>query len=613
MRARLLPLVRLFPVALCLACGGPPPVTHPTTPPVAETPPAFRGLEGFWSAEQADVLLAQSTTFAVEADTSSLTASERRALGRLMEVGTIFHGVFEESRHREAPAVAHHLDTYSPASDAETAQLATLRRLYRLFEGPIAYSPEAERVPFAPVAPYEPGRNVYPAGLDAETLQTYLQAHPEQPEIAATRTVVRRRTEAALAEDRATFAAHPWLAALHPALSERLEAGPDPGALYAVPYSLAYADELTRASALLFQASADVRAEDTDLADYLEQRARDLLSNDYEAGDAAWVSGRFNHLQAEVGAYETYDDHLLSQKAFHAVSLLVRSPGASDDLARAVARLSDFESALPGGPYEQVRSQIPLGIYDVVADYGQARGGNTASILPNEAHITRKYGRTILIRRNVLTHPHFVEAAQRRFRAAVSEVHDDDLGPRGNFDRTVWHEVGHYLGPKTTEDGRIVTEALGNLHNHMEEMKADLVSLWLMPRLVELGVMDEDRRQAAYAAGILRSLVTSDPPRSNPYRTMQLMQQNWFLEHGVLSFDPETRSLAIDYEAYPAAVEGMLTEVLAIQRSGDRDRANAFVERWARWDGAVQGVLAGVMQGLSARYWIPEYAALESR
>lgn len=597
------------------ACGEPsapePTAEEPaaTTEEAEEAAPSFDGLEGFWTTEQCEALLSRSRSFDVEADASGLTDGERAAMGRIMEVGTIFHRLYEESRHADATAVRTHLESYEPEGDEERAQLDALRRLYELFEGPVAFTLESERVLFAPLElGYEPGRNVYPAGTEREALDAFLEEHPDtRASITATRTVVRRRNEASLAADRATMEEHTWLGALHPGLAEALAEPTDDEAFYAVPYSLAYADEMHRASGLLFAAAADVRADDADLADTLEQRARDLLTNDYEAGDAAWVSGRYQRLNAEVGAYETYDDNLLGQKAFFAVSVLLRHAEASAELERAVAQLSEFEAALPGGPYERVRSEIPIGIYDVVADYGQSRGGNTASILPNEAHITRKYGRTILIRRNVITNPVFLANAQHRFRAVVAEAHAGDLRASGNFDRTVWHEVGHYLGPKTTTDGRVVTEALGSWHNHFEEMKADLVSLWLMPRLVELGVIDEERRHAAYAGGVLRVLVTTEPPRESPYRTMQLMQQNWLLEHGVLSF--ADGHLAIDYDAYPAAVEAMLTEVLAIQRAGDVAAAEAFIERWARWDDAVQGVIGRALDGAAPRFWVPHYAA----
>lgn len=604
--------------ALLCACGSPPPSDPARDPvPAASAPapieaPRFEGLDGFWEEAQARDVLDRASTFEVRADVSALSEAERAALARLLEAGEIVQRLFEDSRHPDALAVRDHLASYAPEGDAERARLASLRELHRLFQGPIASMPDGSRAAFAPVAPYEPGRNVYPAGLDREAMRAYLDVHPAERDLAAVRTVVRRRSAAALELDRRALAAHPALAALHPGLAERLEGEPDEGALYAVPYALAHADELGAISRLLFAASGDLRESDGDLADYFEQRARDLLTNDYEAGDAAWVSGRFGRLNAQIGAYETYDDHLLGQKAFDSLSILVRAPEESQELERAVARLVDFEAALPGGPYERVRGEIPIGIYDVVADFGQARGANTASILPNEAHVTRKYGRTILIRRNVITNPAIVAAAQRRFRAAVADAHDDDLGERGSFDRTVWHEVGHYLGPKTTTDGRPVTEALGSLHNHVEELKADLVSLWLMPRLVAAGVLDEARRRDAYAAGVLRVLVTTEPQRTDAYGTMQLMQQRWLFARGVLRWDAGT-GLAIDYARYPEAVEAMLTEVLRIQRAGDAAAAERFVDEWARWDPEVQGAIGRAMEGAAPRYWLPSYAALDAR
>ena len=45
-------------------------------------------------------------------------------------------------------------------------------------------------------------------------------------------------------------------------------------------------------------------------------RARDLLTDDYESGDAAWITGRFRNLNAQIGSYETYDDELMGTRAF---------------------------------------------------------------------------------------------------------------------------------------------------------------------------------------------------------------------------------------------------------------------------------------------------------
>jgi hypothetical protein len=64
--------------------------------------------------------------------------------------------------------------------------------------------------------------------------------------------------------------------------------------------------------------------------------------------------------------------------------------------------LQALEDSLPYEHHKKVREDIPVGVYDVIADFGQARGGNTATILPNESYLARRYGRTILLRANIM-------------------------------------------------------------------------------------------------------------------------------------------------------------------------------------------------------------------
>jgi len=591
---------------VALSCGNAAPRPIVATPePVPQ--PQFNGLEGFLELDEARAILDHAATIHVEASTEGLEEAELEVITELMAVGEILHDLYERQLHGEARVVREHLASYRPRDDAEREQLEALRSLHWLFDGPIARTLDNERVAIAPIEAYAPQRNIYPSSLEAAELSAAAGAHPEA-ELLGVRTLVRRRTAEALEQDREALAGHPALSAFHPSLARRLEDPPDPGALYAVPYALGYADELAAASTGLFRAATAARTTDPALADFLEQRARDLLSNDYEAGDAVWITAPTGRLNAQIGAYETYDDHLMGQRAFFSLSILLRDAEASRTLEEATVHLPTLQGVLPGGPDQAVRSRIPIGIYDVLADYGQSRGANTASILPNEAHITERYGRIILIRRNIIQNPAVLDIARRRFEAIVAEVHHGELAPTGNFDRTVFHEVGHYLGPSRTADGRLIGEALGNLQNCIEELKSDLLSLWLMPRLVELGVLDEARRRAAYAAGVLRVLVPTEPSRDQAYRTMQLMQQRFFLEHGLLRFEGE-RGLFIDFDRFPEVVEQMLTEVLALQRAGDRSGAEAYVDRWAQWNEQVQGVIGEAVDQASPRFRLVEYAA----
>ena len=127
--------------ALTLACGGDdaalgdPPVPMRTEPGHASSRPAasFEGLEGFWTEAQARELLDRAERFEIAAETSSLNAGERRAVGRLLEAGAIVQRLYEDSRHAEATAVRTHLSTFEPTGADQTAQLGALRELYELF------------------------------------------------------------------------------------------------------------------------------------------------------------------------------------------------------------------------------------------------------------------------------------------------------------------------------------------------------------------------------------------------------------------------------------------------------------------------------------------------
>jgi hypothetical protein len=273
--------------------------------------------------------------------------------------------------------------------------------------------------------------------------------------------------------------------------------------------------------------------------------------------------------------------------------------------------MQTVEDALPYDRHKKVRSDIPVGVYDVIADFGQSRGGNTATILPNEAYLANRYGRTILLRANIMRSPEIFSASGGTFAAAMAPEFVPHLTADSNFNRTLWHEVGHYLGVDRTRDDRNLDEALGADANLIEEMKADLVSLFAGPELQRRGYFTPDQLRSHYASGILRVLQNNKPRRDQPYNTMQLMQWNWILDKGVLRYDPKTEKLGIDYAKYPAAVESLLREVLAVQDAGDKAKTDAFITRWATWDDNLHGQVAENIRGAQRyRYRLFKYAAL---
>jgi hypothetical protein len=333
------------------------------------------------------------------------------------------------------------------------------------------------------------------------------------------------------------------------------------------------------------------------------------LSNDYESGDAAWVTGHFKNLNAQIGPYETYDDELYGVKTFFAFSLLLTRQQETTALRQAMKGLQGFEDSLPYDHHKKIREDIPVGVYDVIADFGQARGGNTATILPNESYLARRYGRTILLRANIMREPNIFEGTSHTWEAAIAPAHKTDLTSDGNFYRTLWHEVGHYLGVDRTRDNRDLDDVLQEDSSVLEEMKADLVSLFVAEALDKQGYYSKEQLRSVYASGILRVLQNNKPRRDQPYNTMQLMQWNYFLEHGLLSF--EGGKLRIHYDKYHQVIGKMLAKTLEVQYAGDKAGADSFIDQYAKWDENLHGTIAKAIREQSKyRFRLFKYAAL---
>lgn len=580
---------------------------------------------GYWPLEKSQPIIDKTQTIRLAPELSQLTAGERKAIEKLMEVGKIFQSLYEKQRHPQALSSYRDLVQLDKrmGSAAATQNLLTL---YRLYQGPIATTLENKREPFLLVDGIEPGKNVYPWAAKKEDVDADLAAHPEQRDkILDLRSVVRSVTQQNLSEDLLRLKKYSVLATLHPGLQDdlselagaKLRSGSrrlvtrSGQKFYAIPYSLAYADDLMKAYELLNEAADSVAKDDEEFARYLRNRARDLLSDDYESGDAAWVTGHFKNLNAQIGSYETYDDELYGVKSFFGFSLLATRQQETTALRQAMKGLQALEDSLPYDHHKRVREDIPVGVYDVVADFGQTRGGNTATILPNESYLARRYGRTILLRANIMRDTSIFESTSKTLEAAVGLEQAKDLTNEGNFYRTLWHEVGHYLGVDRTKDNRELDEALQEDSSLLEEMKADLVSLFVAEALRKQGYYNDAQLKSVYAGGILRVLQNNKPRRDQPYNSMQLMQWNFFLENGLLTFDQSSHTLRIHYDKYHSVVGKLLAKVLEAQYGGDKVAADRFIDQYTTWDENLHGVVAkNIRDQQRYRFRLFKYAAL---
>ncbi len=569
---------------------------------------------GYYPLEKSRPIIEKMGTLRLAPDLGDLGAGERTAVAKLLQVGAIFQTLYEQQLHPQAAkayAELQALDRQLGSPEATRNLLA----IYRINSGPIAATLDNQREAFLPVEPAQPGCAFYPWGIDKSEVEAWVAAHPDDADaIFAPRTVVRRADAASLRSDLAHLSAHPVLDTLQPGLRQGLErrlAAPDPKALYAVPYAVAYADEMIRAYTLINQTADAVAKDDFEFARFLRDRGRDLLSNDYESGDADWVTSHFKNLNVQLGAYETYDDGLFGVKASFGMSLSRIRRADTDALRVALRGLQALEDSLPYATHKSVRADIPIGLYDVIADFGESRSTNTASIEPNETYITQRYGRIIQLRANIIEDATLRAAYRPAWEAIVAPPFRADLTARGGLNQVMWHEVGHYLGVDTTKDGRPVDVALQEDHNVLEEMKADLVSMFVADALHRRGYHTDEELRAVYASGIFRTTNEAKPRRDQIYETMEVMQFNYFLEQGLVRFDAATGTISIDYTRYHRVVGDLLAAVFELQYQGDKAAADRFIARYSDWKDDLHGVLGAKMLAAERyRFWLMDYAAL---
>ena len=279
---------------------------------------------GYWPLEKSQPLIDKMAEVRLAPDLSGLSTGERIAVSKLLQAGEIFQALFEQQTHVQALSSHRALQELDQRlSSPESTQ--NLLTLYRLSQGPIIDTLENERAAFLPVELPPPGKSFYPWGITKEEVEAFLGAHPERrAALLDLRSVVRRADRESLSRDLGKLKEYEVLATLHPGLRQQLQqlsASPNAKALYAIPYSVACADEMMRVFGLLNEAAAAIEVDDGEFARFLRNRARDLLSDDYESGDAAWVTGRFKNLNAQIGAYEVYDDELYGTKTSLGLSL----------------------------------------------------------------------------------------------------------------------------------------------------------------------------------------------------------------------------------------------------------------------------------------------------
>jgi hypothetical protein len=339
--------------------------------------------------------------------------------------------------------------------------------------------------------------------------------------------------------------------------------------------------QIEKAASLVLKAAQ--LAEDEGLKNYLEKRARALQTDEYYESDLAWMDMKTNTIDFVIGPIESYEDQLFGYKAAYEAYILIKDREWSTKLERFAALLPGLQKALPCE--QKYKNEIPgidsdMNVYDALYYAGDCNAGSkTIAInLPNDEKVREEKGSRKLQLKN---------AMQAKFDKILVPIADiliaEDQRKHIKFDaffeNTMFHEVAHGLGlGNTVEKTSTVREALKDSYTSIEEGKADILGLWCVYQLNEMGELGDKEMMdnfVTFMAGTFRSVrfgAASAHGKSN------MMRFNYFKDSGAFERDANTGTYRVNFDKMKNAMFALSEQILRIQGDGDYATAIKWIE-----------------------------------
>jgi len=410
-----------------------------------------------------------------------------------------------------------------------------------------------ENKPFVGSEPMPLGRGFYPEGLTREQVEQYVKDHPDQ--------------KAAIYDQ---FTVVRWK-------DRKLEA---------VPYHIFYRSFLEPAARALRDAAK--LSDDPAFAKFLELRADALLSDDYFPSDLAWLDLKNPKVDIIFAPYETYMDSLLGVKGSYGAAVMVRNERESKKLELFQKYVADIQDALPLAPEDRPSKrglETPMEVMDTPFRTGDLTHGYqaVADNLPNDPRVHEQKGSKKLFFKN------FMDARVNYVilpvaRKLLEPAQAAKVSGEGYLHSTIMHEICHGLGPAfaRTAAGKVsIREAIGHQFSGLEEAKADVCGMFSLKWLVDHGALPKEKLQefyASYVGGIFRTVRFGT---AEAHGQAEMMEFNYLSERGAIRRNPSGR-YEIDYEKIPGALADLAKELLEIEATGDRDRAENWFKKYGQ-------------------------------
>jgi hypothetical protein len=498
--------------------------------------------------------LARWKTVQMPFHSQGLKPREIQLVNKLVEASRDFESIYWRQSDPEA------LTLYESLKGAAHARDQMLRRF--LYINGSRFDLLDENRPFVGTEAMPPGQALYPADLTRAQLDAYVAAHPEKKsEIYSPYTIVRREGQE----------------------------------LVGIPYHVAFASYLEHAAKKLREAAE--LSDDPAFARFLRLRADALLTDDYFQSDLAWLDLHNPRFDIIFAPYETYLDDLLGVKTSYGGAVLVRNERESRKLELYQKYVADIQEALPLAKEDLPSKRglaTPMEVMDAPFRSGDLNHGYqaVADNLPNDPRIQEQKGSKKIFFKN------FMDARVNYIilpvaRRVMKPEQAAKASAEGYMAATILHEISHGLGPAFARVGGkqvAIDAAIGPAYAGLEEAKADVVGMFGEKWLMDHGVLPRERMEefyVSYLAGILRTVRFGT---GEAHGRAEMMEFNYLSERKAVTRDAAGR-YAVDFSKMPDAIASLAKELLEIEATGDRARAENLLKQYGTMPAELKSAL----------------------
>jgi hypothetical protein len=479
--------------------------------------------------------------------TAGLSAREQQLVRKLVEACGYLEGIYWRQSDPEG------LTLYQSLASSRNRRDAQLRRY--LWINASRFDLLDQNKPFVGTETIPPGRGFYPANLTRNQVEQYVKEHPDQ--------------KAAIYDQ---FTIVRWQ-------HEKLEA---------VPYRIAFRAFLEPAARAL-RAAANL-SDDVAFAKFLRLRADALLSDDYFQSDLAWLELKNPRFDIIFAPYETYLDGLLGVKGSYGAAVMVRNESESKKLELFQKYVPEIQDALPLAPEDRPSKhglETPMEVMDAPFRTGDLAHGYqaVADNLPNDPRVHEQKGSKKLFFKNFMdARVNYVVLPVAR--KLMEPEQAAKVSGEGYLLTTIMHEICHGLGPafaRTSSDksaGKVdIREAIGPGFSGLEEAKADVTGMFALKWLVDHDALPKEKLEeyyASYVGGVFRTIRFGT---AEAHGQAEMMEFNYLSERSAIRRKADGR-YAIDYEKMPGVMADLARELLEIEATGDRSRAENWFKKY---------------------------------